>query len=203
LHEESILSLKDTKNIGQIYFYDDSTNVVTALENSLKEENFYISEIFIVEKSKKLENKQNLEQLTLIKENYHQLGDYDGEDLAYRTYMKYKTKFMKAGINKIFYKMFGEIGSYGTRPGNIILWMFIFWGIFASIYFGLLSDQINPVLERLSHALYYSGITFLTIGYGDIKPLCDAARFLSVAEGFIGLFLMSYLTVAVVRKLLR
>ena len=188
--EPNFFSFADTVNLGQVHFSDEPSVIVKAIENSFK-------------KDEKLTSKQKLDQLTLIKENYHALGEYDGEDLAYQTYMKYKTKFMKLGITKFFYKLFGEIGSYGTKPGNIIMWMFISWLSFAGVFFALLKDQISPALDRLSHALYFSGITFLTIGYGDINPLGDAARFLAVAEGFIGLFLMSYLTVAVVRKLLR
>jgi hypothetical protein len=50
--------------------------------------------------------------------------------------------------------------------------------------------------------VYYSAITFFTIGYGDyfaegyLKPF-------AAFEGFTGVFLMSYFTVAFVRKILR
>ena len=51
--------------------------------------------------------------------------------------------------------------------------------------------------------LYFSTITFLTIGYGDISPQNPLTALLAGIEGFFGLFLMSYFTVAIVRKTLR
>ena len=63
------------------------------------------------------------------------------------------------------------------------------------------SPELTP-LQAFGSSLYYSGITFLSVGYGDyfawgiLKPV-------SVLEGFTGVFLMSYFTVAFVRKILR
>ena len=51
-------------------------------------------------------------------------------------------------------------------------------------------------------AMYHSAITFLTIGYGDYYPT-GGCRGLSIAEGWAGLFMMAYFTVAFVRKILR
>jgi hypothetical protein len=65
----------------------------------------------------------------------------------------------------------------------------------------------GPVGERFTHiflkGLYFSATTFLTIGYGDIQPPTQTVAFAAGIEGFLGLFLMSYFTVAIVRKLLR
>ena len=57
-------------------------------------------------------------------------------------------------------------------------------------------------LSMVARAFYHSAITFLTIGYGDYYP-SGIIRWLSSVEGFSGLFLMSYFTVAFVRKILR
>ncbi|OQY00769.1 MAG: hypothetical protein B6I20_08280 [Bacteroidetes bacterium 4572_117] len=57
-------------------------------------------------------------------------------------------------------------------------------------------------LSLVEKGFYHSAITFLTIGYGDYYP-SGIIRWLSGVEGFIGLFLMSYFTVAFVRKILR
>jgi hypothetical protein len=50
--------------------------------------------------------------------------------------------------------------------------------------------------------MYYSAITFFTIGYGDYFG-GGIIKLLAVLEGFSGVFLMSYFTVAFVRKILR
>ncbi len=57
-------------------------------------------------------------------------------------------------------------------------------------------------LSNIQICFYHSAITFLTIGYGDYYP-AGISRVISIVEGWSGLFLMSYFTVAFVRKILR
>jgi len=59
-------------------------------------------------------------------------------------------------------------------------------------------DQLSPLLQ----SFYHSAITFFTIGYGDVYPM-GVSRIVSGFEGFMGVFMMSYFTVAFVRKVLR
>ena len=119
--------------------------------------------------------------------------------------------------------VFDYIGRYATDPtrtmANMVLTFFVFGVIYwiFSIHHGLYewghvvaggAETVafnNPDLTwygELGNCLYYSGITFFTIGYGDyfangiLKPV-------AVFEGFSGVFLMSYFTVAFVRKILR
>lgn len=54
---------------------------------------------------------------------------------------------------------------------------------------------------RLDQALYFSGITFTTIGFGDIAPQ-GAARLLTILEGLMGISIMSGFLVALVKKYL-
>ena len=54
----------------------------------------------------------------------------------------------------------------------------------------------------LVNALYFSVVTLATIGYGDFAP-DGFARIIAGTEGFMGVFMMSYFTVAFVRKILR
>lgn len=55
--------------------------------------------------------------------------------------------------------------------------------------------QVGTFLE----ALYFSGLTFATIGYGDVTPM-GFARFLAVLEGLLGILLSSGLAVSLVRR---
>jgi hypothetical protein len=59
-------------------------------------------------------------------------------------------------------------------------------------------DQLGIV----ARGFYFSVVTFFTIGYGDFAP-SGIARFVAGTEGFMGVFLMAYFTVAFVRKILR
>lgn len=58
--------------------------------------------------------------------------------------------------------------------------------------------QISGKIEKWSKfdSIYWSLITAMTIGYGDIKPLKKSTKSLSLVIGFIGLILTG-ITVAV------
>lgn len=191
------LSFYNTANLGQIYInWED--NLLKAINQGLILS--YAEERLVINTPTNLEKAS---QFRMLKENYHTLGAYDAEDKAYRAYMKFMTN---AKWYRWPLKFFSLIGGYGTRPFTIILTMFVAWIAFAAVYcFDLASQFDLSSVKSFGDALYYSGITFLTIGYGDIAPAVTgtALRFVSIAEGFVGLFLMSYLTVAVVRKILR
>ena len=170
------------------------------------------------------------EQFRLLKENYRLLGLYDEEDFAY---LEFKRMESKAKMEKIktlpFYKqiskrithffeilIFDKMGEYATNPIRVLLSMLVAYLFFSFIYWALeilfptnslilssLFESGDPnVMGKAAKAFYHSAITFLTIGYGDYYPV-GAIRILSAVEGFTGLFLMSYFTVAFVRKILR
>jgi hypothetical protein len=129
------------------------------------------------------------------------------------------------GYPNYYFQMyvFDYIGRYATDPVRVLANMLLSFFSFSIIYFMFsVSDSLNKIghvvaggtetmplnnenistLHAFGDCLYYSGITFFTIGYGDyfangvLKPV-------AVFEGFSGVFLMSYFTVAFVRKILR
>ncbi len=103
IHKKSSLSLKDTVNIGQICFEDNSKHVVKALGRNIKQAfKDVVSVLFKRDKKDKnkrdkkivikrrinlvkewlAEKEKYKKSITMIKENYHNLGDYEGEDRA-------------------------------------------------------------------------------------------------------------------------
>ena len=99
-------------------------------------------------------------------------------------------------------KVFKPIGSYGTRPLTIFLAALFSVFVFGMAYYFL--KAFEYVFDsKMFESMYFSAITFLTIGYGNIKPVQPLPAILSGIEGFLGLFLVSYFTVALVRKLFR
>ena len=49
--------------------------------------------------------------------------------------------------------------------------------------------------------LYFSFVTFTTLGYGDLAPCAPFSRFLASLEAFSGVFIMGLFVTANVRKL--
>src|SRR5262249_20948126 len=88
----------------------------------------------------------------------------------------------------------------------VYLLLGIFWGLTFTVleFFQTGSYSLPQVSEGKTllyvdlgqDMLYYSFVTMTTIGYGDIIPLSQPAKFLSVLEAMMG---QIYLTVLVAR----
>jgi voltage-gated potassium channel Kch len=64
---------------------------------------------------------------------------------------------------------------------------------------GLVSREVNPT-ENTEGLIYFSYITLLTIGYGDIAPVTRVAKSASMLIGLLGQFYMVIITAIVVGK---
>ena len=168
-------------------------------------------------------NRVRAEQFRILKENFKNLGLYNSEDRAYVEFKRCESKSnLLEAVNqkplKAIYQyplywfklgLFDRAGLYATSPVRVLFTMITCFVIFSLTYYFMLlwspADIIASVDDQLSmmaRSFYHSAITFLTIGYGDHYPY-GAVRWVSGLEGFFGLFLMSYFTVAFVRKVLR
>jgi len=164
-------------------------------------------------------------QFNLLKESFHQNGKYNSEDKAYVAFKRFEMKaHLQAGLKRkgtralrarLFYGfqwlIFDKAGLFATAPLRVFTSMIFVLSFFAILYTILPNfvhaeivssvgdpDQLN-IVEK---SFYHSAITFFTIGYGDYYP-SGHVRWLSAVEGWAGVFLMSYFTVAFVRKILR
>jgi hypothetical protein len=169
--------------------------------------------------------RQKAEQFRILKENFSGTGKYEDEDEAYIMFKRYEAKSWlteqkeKGGITKIAsyiphgfkWLLLDKIGLYATSPGRVLLSVVFFWIFFGISYYlidlsGLgktMSSVGNPDnLSPLVQSFYHAAITFFTIGYGDTFPM-GLSRIIAGFEGFMGVFMMSYFTVAFVRKILR
>jgi len=169
--------------------------------------------------------RQKSEQLRILKENFSNTGKYSYEDKAYVSFRRLEAKAdLQDSLEKkkwaglwaypeyaFKWLVFDKIGLYATAPGRVLVSVLIMWFFFGTLYYidetsGLgktVSSVGNPDhLSILSQSYYHSVITFFTIGYGDVYPQ-GLSRIISGFEGFIGVFMMSYFTVAFVRKVLR
>jgi hypothetical protein len=170
-------------------------------------------------------NRQKAEQFRILKENFRVTGQYSDEDKAYVEFKRLESRSLleesvsRKPISAIWmYPLYwfkllvlDRAGLYATEPVRVMISMLVCYTFF-SIVFILLSlftsaDIVSSLgdpdrLGLVAKSFYHSAITFLTIGYGDYYP-SGIIRWVSGVVGFTGLFLMSYFTVAFVRKILR
>jgi hypothetical protein len=195
--------------LGVIYINWEDNNVRKLIDNQ--------SDTSIAEKA---------EQYRILKESFNTTGQYADEDKSYVLFSRYhmQADYEKAllhGAWRALYKkpiyylkklIFDYVGLFATAPLRVLLSMLVTYVLFSLIFSLILISGAGDIVSGIGgeHSLigvvgrsfYHSGITFFTIGYGDFYPL-GAMRWLSQLEGFIGVFLMSYFTVAFVHKILR
>jgi len=51
-----------------------------------------------------------------------------------------------------------------------------------------IEDDQKNMIQRFIDKIYFSGVTFFTIGFGDFLPIADKDKVLVLVEGFIGIF---------------
>jgi len=178
----------------------------------------------LIKNQRKTNYQQKAEEFNILKESFRNNGQYECEDKAYIQFKRFEQKadmrraIKKGGLSLIrlpYYVfrwlVFDKMGMYATNPLRVLFSMILIYIGFSFSFFFLhylnLGDIINSVgavdqLHYLQISFYHSAITFLTIGYGDYYPT-GFSRTISIVEGWTGLFLMSYFTVAFVRKILR
>lgn len=105
----------------------------------------------------------------------------------------------KSKLAKVLIKLTGGF----SKPYIWIMYLLFTIILFSIIYLCPIftyniGNEIRS-LNNFSEALYYSGITFTTIGYGDILPV-GCVRALSILEGITGVCISSAFMVSVVKK---
>jgi hypothetical protein len=178
----------------------------------------------LIESQSKTTLMQKAEQFNVLKEDFHVSGKYEDEDQAYILFKRYELaaeyKMAKREGGKSLLRLpglgfrwliFDKMGLYATSPLRVLFSMLVIYVSFSLVYLLLpvikMGDIVNSVgatdgMSYIQTCFYHSAITFLTIGYGDFYPV-GISRGVSIIEGWMGLFLMSYFTVAFVRKILR
>jgi hypothetical protein len=206
--EIGTLNLAGMRLVGQIYIDWNKNNVKEIINNQ-----------------DNTNNAEKAEQFRILKENYGRIGNYKSEDLAYIQFKRHEHKasldaaLEKSKLNAIWklpiYALkliiVDRMGLYATSPARVIFSLIIIYFGFSLIHFvspyffntGItcIGEEMG-IIHRFLNTLYYSLITFTTVGYGDCSPT-GFLRSVAAVEGFVGPFMMSYFTVAFARKILR
>lgn len=146
------------------------------------------------------------EQLVILRENFRHIPSLWREEdyCAYRLIEEYR---LLQGNNLISF-----LGRHGfghlLLPGRVARTIFVVIFAFALAYtflpYGAVvrTDTTVAVSNPLWDSLYFSVITFTTVGFGDIHPT-GWMRLLAMIEGLSGVFLLAVFVVSMARRILR
>jgi hypothetical protein len=85
----------------------------------------------------------------------------------------------------------GFLGSYGPLSllGLLMFWVLLLVAGWGAVWWGLRSRVTG--IDGYLDAVYFAGVGFFTVGFGDILPTGDLARLLVLGEAFMGLVTMA------------
>ncbi|NOH69913.1 potassium transporter Kef [Vibrio pectenicida] len=134
-------------------------------------------------------------------------GDFFKREMRFRRY-----QMPRLCVKRIVSKTVDLFCGYGEDPMRVVGFSMFLIVICALAYFFLDTTSAHPIYEELSgwqfylfeffNSLYFSVVTFTTLGYGDISPV-GFARFVAALEAFLGSFTMALFVVVFVKKMTR
>lgn len=87
-------------------------------------------------------------------------------------------------------KYLGSLASYLVWGYGLKVSRVIGFGILIMVLFAFLYYQIGPTNSKVIDSIYFSIVTFTTLGYGDIQPAGDSLRLFCAFEALLGAITM-------------
>lgn len=138
-----------------------------------------------------------------LKESYKVQGQPATAAWFYELEMDTRRRLAKRWTDRVWLTLLWLVTGYGERPLRTAVSFLIVIGSFALAYtFCFLNGVDGLIHGNFWEALYFSVITFTTLGYGDIQPIGVARVFASV-EALLGIFLISLFVFVFCQKMVR
>jgi len=199
--------------------FSEAQEIYLFLKNNFHSIGRYDDESWAFQKEKEMERSSySFGSFTKIKENKEKKSKF----ALFFNWLQNK-KFRK-WLNLCF---FNAIYGYGEKPQNVIfsaIFIIILFSVFFS-FLGINSPEIiemkSPTVQEIFNSnseiiskgnlinkttnyyidcLYFSAITFTTLGYGDFRPLEGCGRIFAGSEAFIGAIMMALFVYTFARR---
>ena len=146
--------------------------------------------------------------LEIIAESYRNARNTEKQYEYSYLHQKELTKNIAKITKRIFPRLLQITCGYGYKPERGVYTLFAIWLIFTILYsmfllvpgFGLATNgkEISGWIG-IPYSMYFSAITFTTIGYGDVVPIDWVTRFLAGLEGIFGISTMAIIIYALTK----
>ena len=170
------------------------------------------------EGNKKIEHEKYLEAEEIyrnIKNNFKNRGhSHEGGDFFYREMIMKRKQMPLFSADRFWGKLLDITCGYGEHPFKIISFSLMLISINALIFSFLgvngpggehfqlsIHQTLYENLRVVYNIIYYSFVTFTTLGYGDFTPYGLGKLFASI-EAFSGAFLMALIVIAVYKNMM-
>lgn len=141
---------------------------------------------------------------------YTEAGAYeDSGNMYYSEMLMKRMRMKKYSLKRFISYMYDIICGYGEKPRNLVIGCFIIIFGFAFIYMfpdGLVyqgdSEISDALWAKFLYSLYFSAITFVTLGQREFEPTGYMRPFVMI-EALLGIFLIIMLVLILGRKMVK
>lgn len=161
----------------------------------------------------------SLEQAEEIYRNLRKTAENQGlfetsGHFFYKEMLMRRYQLPRFSLRRIISRTVDWFCGYGERPLNVVFFSLLLIGVCTFVYFFLgissngqllridLSANLYTNLITFLECLYFSVVTFTTLGYGDIVPIGPARPFAAL-QAFTGNFTIALFVVVFVKKMTR
>ena len=137
-----------------------------------------------------------------LKELYKRKGDHDASGLFYEQEMDTRRR---AGSvkDRWWLTALWLMCGYGERPARAVIFAAVVVLVYACVYNSLtLVGPGGEIHGSFFESLYFSTVTFTTLGYGDLRPH-GWARAVAASEAILGAFVMALFIFVFCRRMVR
>ena len=194
--------------VSAVKRYDEAIATYIALKNHFNKEGLYdkAGQYYIREWSTKAKLQTTATKLETaqLRENkfvpyYLPTAYAKKESRAFRFVITAESRG-KWAFNKLLYYS----SLYGESPLRVLMTSLFVMGAYAMAYWitGGITPNESSFVPSFAESLYFSVVTFTTLGYGDYHPK-QSFQILAISEAFIGAFILAFFVVVVSRRLVR
>ncbi len=199
---------------GESHFYNTSSRYYEAAEEAMKYHDYQWAKFMYKEAARFYQKEDispsysycfymtkicDMKHAWLVATRSRKLINIPGKGFTF-TYKKSLTAF----LSWVGYFLNYSVWGFGEKPYKAFLSALFMIFFSSSIFYfsGGLVYQGNTIVPSYFDSLYFSVITFNTLGYGDYHPIGNF-RLMAMVEALSGLFLVPLFLVALTRKYLR